>query len=218
MLTAAQYASANKTFLELVTQFFPACAINPIFVPLQRHLFLHGDELKLPVPPAAAAGVGAGAAVAAEAKVRAASPARSAPADAPALDHLPRLPMPRINMDAGLDVKEFDAEVKREHSMQQELQAWFVDEKDGAISWDLHPEDLWKKLESTFPLLAKLARRFLCIQATSAASERVWSDIGGIIGPHSAHIDSILAAQIAFLRHNKEIRARIRPSLPGDEE
>ena len=200
-------------FLETVPQFFPDGATYPVFVALQPHVQINIEKLHLPAAPdgVAAAGVGAGAR---EAKEHAAPPARAAP------DGLhPRLPRPRINMDAGLDIRAVVEEGKKGPDLQRELAAWFLDEKQGAIAWDQRPEDMWKVLEPSFPLLALLARRFLTIQATSAATERVWSGLGKIIGPQSSHIDSILAAQLAFLRQNKDLRALIHPSLPeGDDE
>jgi len=212
VLTAAQYERVKKIFLETVPRFFPAAVTYPVFVVLQPHVELHIEKLHLPDPHAvaAAAGVGAGAR---EAKEPGAAPARAA-----ADGVHPRLPLPRIDMDAGLKVKDFVSEEKIGHDLQRELAAWFVDEKQGSVTWNQRPEDMWKVLEPTFPLLALLARRFLTIQATSAACERVWSGLGKIIGPQSTHIDSILAAQIAFLRQNKEIRALIQPSLPPGED
>ena len=38
-----------------------------------------------------------------------------------------------------------------------------------------NPLDWWRINEKQFPLIAKMAKRYLAIPATSAPSERVWS-------------------------------------------
>ena len=70
---------------------------------------------------------------------------------------------------------------------------------------DSQPSIQWSKLYLTFPRLSMLARRFLCILPSSAPSERVWSGFGHIIDKNSSTIDSTLAAQIMFLRANKDM-------------
>jgi hypothetical protein len=70
---------------------------------------------------------------------------------------------------------------------------------------DSQPGIQWSKLYLTFPRLSMLARRFLCILPSSAPSERVWSGFGHIIDKNSSTIDSTLAAQIMFLRANKDM-------------
>jgi hypothetical protein len=46
---------------------------------------------------------------------------------------------------------------------------------------DENPLEWWELNQHRFPRLAYLARRFLCIQATSAPIERVWSAGGNIV-------------------------------------
>lgn len=70
---------------------------------------------------------------------------------------------------------------------------------------DSQPSIQRSKLYLTFPRLSMLARRFLCILPSSAPSERVWSGFGHIIDKNSSTIDSTLAAQIMFLRANKDM-------------
>jgi hypothetical protein len=43
---------------------------------------------------------------------------------------------------------------------------------------DLSPMDWWKIHKHQFPRIAKLARKWLCVTATSTPSERVFSDCG----------------------------------------
>ena len=214
VLTSAQYASAKAVFLTTVPSFFPVGSSNPAFVVLQPHVELHMDDLKVPAPAAIAGGVAAdapavAAAVAAEAKVH--------PYRVPAADH-PRMPVPRLDMDAGVKVNDFEMEDKKLLDIQKEIREWFLDEKEGGLSWSVKPEIAWRKIETTFPLLAMLARRFLAILPTSASSERVWSGLGQIIGPQSTTIDSALATELMYLRYNSQIRAAIAPSLPHHGE
>ena len=41
-----------------------------------------------------------------------------------------------------------------------------------------NPLNFWKKNEKRFPHLAKLARKYLCLMATSRTAERVFSSLG----------------------------------------
>ncbi|KAF9114343.1 hypothetical protein BGX30_006644, partial [Mortierella sp. GBA39] len=40
------------------------------------------------------------------------------------------------------------------------------------------PQVFWRELEETFPLMSVLARAYLCVQATSSESERLFSKAG----------------------------------------
>jgi hypothetical protein len=59
-----------------------------------------------------------------------------------------------------------------------------------------NPLEWWLQSANRYPTLARLARRFLCIPATSARSERVFSQAGLTIAT---------------------ARARILPDLAGDD-
>lgn len=48
------------------------------------------------------------------------------------------------------------------------------DKSDDPLIW-------WKQNEAIFPHLAKIARKYLCVQATSVASERVFSAAANIV-------------------------------------
>lgn len=50
---------------------------------------------------------------------------------------------------------------------------------------ETEPLDWWKIHEKTFPRVSKLARRYLCIPATSSPpSERIFSTGGNIVTRH----------------------------------
>ena len=58
----------------------------------------------------------------------------------------------------------------------------------------------WKEHQHQFPVLAQLARRFLCIQSTSAASERIFSKAERIIGDWCAGLDPDNAGMLIFMK------------------
>lgn len=73
------------------------------------------------------------------------------------------------------------ADKQQEQPTRSEIQRYLdlvdpslVDDKFNVLKW-------WAANEKRFPILAHLARRYLPIQATNAAAERVWSDAGNTI-------------------------------------
>ena len=46
---------------------------------------------------------------------------------------------------------------------------------------DMCPLEWWKTEETKFPSLAKLAKKYLCVCATSVSSERIFSTGGSIV-------------------------------------
>jgi hypothetical protein len=62
------------------------------------------------------------------------------------------------------------------------------------------PLQWWKKYEMTLPTLSKLAKRLLCIPATSAPSERTFSAAGHTIANDRASLKPEHAADMIFLR------------------
>jgi len=62
--------------------------------------------------------------------------------------------------------------------------------------------DWWKSHETELPILANLARSYLCIPATSVASERVFSTTGGIVSSQRSSLRSHCVDQLIFLKKN----------------
>src|ERR1700690_1270609 len=60
----------------------------------------------------------------------------------------------------------------------------------------------WAANEKRFPILARLARRYLAIQATNAASERVWSDSGDTIDETRSRTGDANFEALVFCRQN----------------
>jgi len=62
-----------------------------------------------------------------------------------------------------------------------------------------NPLDWWCLKAQQFPLLSKLAIRYLCIPATSAPSERVFSTAGLTIAKERSRLDPATANELVFL-------------------
>lgn len=66
------------------------------------------------------------------------------------------------------------------------------------------PLAFWKQQSEKLPLLAKIAQYYLVVQATSVASERVFSTAGDIINAERSCLDSENANILIFLKKNLE--------------
>ena len=64
------------------------------------------------------------------------------------------------------------------------------------------PLKWWKANASRYPLLANLARKYLCIPATSVPSERVFSSAGHIVNKRRACLDPSSVNMLVFLAEN----------------
>ncbi|EXX69102.1 hypothetical protein RirG_099030 [Rhizophagus irregularis DAOM 197198w] len=83
---------------------------------------------------------------------------------------------------------------KRKTSTRVYKRSLFSDDE----SHDLQTEDN----ESQFLILAQLARKYLCIQATLGASERVFSDAGLIMSSKRTSMKEDLFEALIFLKRN----------------
>jgi hypothetical protein len=72
--------------------------------------------------------------------------------------------------------------------------------KEGAATDD--PLAWWRENELCFPLLSKIAKRYLCIAATSVASERVFSTSGNIVNPRRNKLTADNVDMFTFLAKN----------------
>ena len=64
------------------------------------------------------------------------------------------------------------------------------------------PLEWWKLHEITFPMLSKVAKKFLAVPATSAASERLFSRSGKIATPTRASLKPDKVEMLVFLSTN----------------
>ena len=74
--------------------------------------------------------------------------------------------------------------------------------KDNKTAGRNNPLEWWQKNEFKYPNVAKLARAVLCIPATSAPSERVFSTAGRTISAERSRMLPDNAADLIFLHDN----------------
>ncbi|XDV47123.1 hypothetical protein PO909_016829, partial [Leuciscus waleckii] len=67
---------------------------------------------------------------------------------------------------------------------------------------ETEPLDWWKVYDKKFPKVSQLARRYLCIPATSSPSERIFSTGGNIVTCHSAALKPETVDKLVFLARN----------------
>ncbi len=65
-----------------------------------------------------------------------------------------------------------------------------------------YPLQWWKAEENRYPILATLARKYLCIPASSAASERLFSASGLVVTPRRAALKPHKVNMLGFLSRN----------------
>ena len=70
------------------------------------------------------------------------------------------------------------------------------------VESDETPLQWWNVHESTYPVLSKLARKHLCLCATSCASERLFSTSGNIVTPTRATLKPHKVHMLVFLAKN----------------
>lgn len=70
------------------------------------------------------------------------------------------------------------------------------------VPFDNDPLQWWKLHDQKVPLLATLARKILCIPATSVASERVFPTAGDIVSSQRACLNPTHVDKLIFLKKN----------------
>ena len=70
------------------------------------------------------------------------------------------------------------------------------------VDIDQSPLEWWRRQKSEFPLVSRLARKYLCICATSVASERVFSAAGHIGSNLRSCLKPSKIDQLTFLARN----------------
>ncbi len=88
-------------------------------------------------------------------------------------------------------------EQKCKNELEQYLTTPKLDFEDDPLVW-------WKSNFSKYPLLSTLARKYLCICATSSPSERVFSCSGNIVTPFRTSLNPQKVDMLTFLSKNLE--------------
>ena len=70
------------------------------------------------------------------------------------------------------------------------------------IDCNSDPLRWWYSHATTYPVMASFARKYLCIQATSSPSERLFSKAGSVITPNRANLNPDKASMLVFLSEN----------------
>lgn len=71
-----------------------------------------------------------------------------------------------------------------------------------SISLESNPPDWWKRKQTTYPLLSNLAKHYLCVPATSVASERVFSTAGDLVTAQRSCLSGEQVDKLIFLKKN----------------
>lgn len=76
------------------------------------------------------------------------------------------------------------------------------------ISLDSKPLLWWRTNESTYPYIAKLARRYLAVPATSVPSKRVFSTAGDIVTASRSVLSADNVDKLIFLTKNMKEKSQ----------
>lgn len=87
---------------------------------------------------------------------------------------------------------------RADNELMRYLQEECIDSNANPLSW-------WRDNQSRFPLLSKVARKYMCICATSTPSERVFSAAGNIVTPMRSSLKPHKVNMLVFLARNKDM-------------
>jgi hypothetical protein len=74
--------------------------------------------------------------------------------------------------------------------------------KEDMIPFNQCPLNWWLNKKNKYPILAKMARIYLAVPATSTSSERLFSDAGNLLSAKRSKMNSELFQHIMFLKRN----------------
>ena len=77
--------------------------------------------------------------------------------------------------------------------------------KEGGISMEECPLLWWASRAAAYPVLSQMARVYLAVPASSAASERVFSTGTLVLGDRRRRLDESRVARLMFMKHNMKL-------------
>lgn len=91
---------------------------------------------------------------------------------------------------------------QQESVSEHEVDAYFAEK---VVSRLTNPLEWWKNNESRFPLIAVIAKSFLCVPVTSTPSERVFSKAGLIVSKLRSNLKPKNVNALLFLNKNMKL-------------
>lgn len=89
-----------------------------------------------------------------------------------------------------------ESSVGIEEEFQSYLRVPAIDAEDNVLKW-------WQQHEGRFPRLAKMARQYLAVPASSASVERLFSSVGLVKSDLREKLLDSTTIDIMFAKHNK---------------
>ena len=117
--------------------------------------------------------------------------------------------------DSGWEDIYSDVLVTKVETCEDRVKTEFINYKqEPSIGLKGNPLDWWNSSSAKFLLLSKLAKRYLCTQATSVASERIFCTAGDIVTSQRASLNPDNVEMLIFLKKNyKDSQCHLSSSL-----
>ena len=135
-----------------------------------------------------------------------------------------------VNLDEAMNLDEEDEEqamlIQASQGMMEErrsetspLEKEWLEYRAGGlvISKNLDVLNWWSIHEKQFPLLAKITRKYLCVQATSCSAERTFSTGGSTVTAKRNKLDPDNVNKLVYLRENLG-KVKIEKLILEDDE
>ena len=71
------------------------------------------------------------------------------------------------------------------------------------------PVKFWKEHSQQFPLMAEVAKKYLCIPATQISCERVFSSGGNVVSKHRTRMAPKRVDEIVSMKHNLAVLKKL---------
>lgn len=97
------------------------------------------------------------------------------------------------------DQEEVQPVISPEQKFQKELEFY---KSSARLDFEEDPLIWWKRNYLNLPIISQLARKYLCVCATSSSSERLFSAAGNIVTPLRAHLKPDKVEMLTFLSKN----------------